>query len=82
MAKKTKRAQRIREYEDEPPVEERIALALERIADSLEAFEDAAIYDSGDAPFVGVSVNHSADVVGDDLFATVPGDVRPVEDDE
>lgn len=71
MAKrKAKRAQRIREYEPEPPVDERIAVALERIADSLEAFEDAAIYDNeGDAPFVGVSVNHCPDVVGDDVFS-------------
>lgn len=53
----------------------RIADALERIADSLEAFEDAAIYQHrGEEAFVGVSVNHSPDVIGDDVFAPEPGD--------
>jgi len=70
MAKrKTKREGR-HDERDAPPTDLRIAMALERIADSLEAFEDAAIYDNeGDAPFVGVSVNHSPEVVGDDVFS-------------
>jgi hypothetical protein len=79
MAKKTKKTRA--RYPDEraaPPTDERIAMALERIADSLEAFEDAAIYDNeGDAPFVGVSINHSPEVVGDDVFSP-----RASEEDE
>lgn len=75
MAKRKKRESSYREIE--PPVDERIAVALERIADSLEAFEDAAIYDNeGDAPFVGVSVNHSPEVVGDDVFANNSANVH------
>lgn len=70
MAKKTKRT-RARYPDQAPPTDERIAMALERIADSLENFEDAAIYDNaGDGPYVGVSVNHSPDVVGDDVFSS------------
>lgn len=77
---KVKKRERRESAPSEDDLIERGVVALEHIADVLDELAAAAIYRKGkDVSYVGVSVNHDPDVIGDDAFSP---DGQEEEDDE